>query len=159
VIAGLFTLQAALVLYVPGQTTFQMLIVLLSQLALIYLFILNRRIPGAKLFALGVILNTTVMAANGGWMPITPEAYGSIQPYHVVEVQGRAPTSKGIMLPLSETNLWILSDIIKAPLPGAKSVMSIGDIVIILGVAQFLFQNTKKRQPPSQQPNVSVTIQ
>ena len=145
VIGTLFFLQAALVLVVPGQTTLQMLVVILSQFVLIFLFILNRHVPGAKLFALGVILNTTVMIANGGWMPITPETYQAIRPNRVVEVQDRAPLSKGIMLPRSETNLWLLSEIIPVSLPGHKNAVSIGDLLLILGVAQFLFQGTAKR--------------
>jgi hypothetical protein len=145
VIGGLFFLQAALVLYVPGQMILQMLLLVLSQLALIFLFILNRHIPGAKLFALGIILNTTVMIANGGWMPITPETYQAIRPNRVVELQDRAPLSKSIMLPRSETNLWLLSDIIQVSIPGHKNAMSIGDLLLILGVAQFLLQGTAKK--------------
>jgi hypothetical protein len=143
-IASLFILQAVLVIYVPGQTTFQMIVVMASQLALILLFVLNRHVPGAKLFALGVILNTTVMIANGGWMPVTPETYQAIRPNRVVELQSRAPNSKGIMLPRSETNLWILSDIIKISLPGHKNALSIGDVLLILGIAQFLLLGAPK---------------
>lgn len=139
-VCSLFLLQAALVIYVPGQTKFQMVVVIASQLLLALLVLLNRHIPGAKLFALGVILNTAVMIANGGWMPITPETYQSIRPDRVVEVQDRAPASKGIMLPRSETNLWFLSDIIPVNLIWHKSAMSIGDVLLILGIARFLLQ-------------------
>jgi hypothetical protein len=139
-VAGLFLLQATLVMYLPGQTTFQMLIVVLSQLGLIVLFLFNYHIPGAGVFALGVILNTTVMIANGGWMPITPETYNSLRPGHEVELQDRAPASKGIMLSRDETKLWLLSDIIRVDLGWHRSAMSVGDLLLILGVAQFLFQ-------------------
>ena len=145
VIGGLYFLQATLVLYVPGQTTFQMLALVLSQLALIFLFILNRHIPGAKLFALGIILNTTVMVANGGWMPITPETYQALQPNRVVELQDRTPNNKSIMMSRNETNLWFLSDIIPVSMPGRRNAMSIGDLLLILGVAQFLLQGTAKK--------------
>lgn len=147
-VGGLFWLQAGLVIYAPGQTTFQMFVVLFSQLALIFLLILNRHVPGAKLFALGVILNTVVMVANGGWMPITPETYQSIRPNRVVEVQERAPASKGIMLPRSETKLWVLSDIIPVSILGHKNAVSLGDVLLIMGVAQFLFQATSKARQP-----------
>src|SRR5512146_1856924 len=33
----------------------------------------NRRLPGMPLLLAGLMLNLVVMAANGGWMPITPE--------------------------------------------------------------------------------------
>lgn len=147
-VGGLFWLQAVLVIFAPGQTTFQMFVVLFSQLTLIFLLLLNRHLAGAKLFGLGVILNTVVMAANGGWMPITPETYQSIRPNRVVEVQERAPASKGIMLPRSETKLWILSDIIPISILGHKNAMSLGDLLLIMGVAQFLFQATSKANQP-----------
>src|SRR5690606_15785068 len=35
---------------------------------------LNRSIPGMKLVALGLALNATVVAANGGFMPVSPAA-------------------------------------------------------------------------------------
>jgi hypothetical protein len=148
IVASLFLLQAAFVLYVPGQTIIQMLLVIFSQLALIFLVWLNRHVPGAKLFALGVMLNTTVMVANGGWMPITPETYESMRANRTVEVETRAPGSKGIMLPRSETRFWILSDIIRVDLPGRRSAMSIGDILLIIGAAQFLFQGTPRADTP-----------
>lgn len=144
IVAGLFFLQAVMVLYVPGQTVLQMALLILSQVALIFLFFLNRHLPGAKLFALGIILNTTVMLANGGWMPVTPETYHYVHPERTVEVQTKPPNSKNIILPRAETNLWLLSDIIHVPLPWRRNAVSIGDLLLILGVAQFIFQTTSR---------------
>jgi hypothetical protein len=148
IVAGLFVLQAMLVLYVPGQTVFQMALLVLSQIALIFLFFLNRHVPGAKLFALGIILNTTVMVANGGWMPVTPETYHFVHPDLAVGVQARPSSSKNIILPDSETKLWILSDIIHVTLPWRRNAVSIGDLLLILGLAQFIFQATSRREKP-----------
>lgn len=145
VIAGLYFLQATLVVYAPGQTLFQRVALILSQIALIFLFILNRHIPGAKLFALGIILNTTVMIANGGLMPVTPETYQALQPNGAVEPQDKTPDSKGILLPRSETKLWFLSDIIQVFILGRRSAVSVGDLLLILGVAQLLLQGTSKK--------------
>ena len=72
-VAVLFAVQALVVLYVPGQSGVQLAALTLSQLALLALVVLNRHLPGAVLFASGMVLNITVMLANGGWMPITPE--------------------------------------------------------------------------------------
>lgn len=138
-VLGLFILQAVFVIYIPGQSTFQMIVVISSQTLLAFLILLNRHIHGAKLFALGVILNTVVMVANGGWMPITPETYQSIRPERNVELLARAPASKGIMLPQDETNLWFLTDIIPINFFGYKNALSIGDVLILVGIAQFLF--------------------
>lgn len=145
VIAGLFLLQWNLVLFAPGQTGLQMSLLVLSQLALVFLFLLNRHLPGARIFALGIALNTAVMVANGGWMPVTPETYKFVHPdWPPVEVYSRAPNSKNIVLPRAETKLWILSDIIPVILPHRGWALSIGDVLLIFGAAQFIFKTTKK---------------
>ena len=145
VIAGLFLLQATLVLFAPGQSMLQMSLLVLTQLALVFLFLLNHHLPGARLFALGIALNTAVMAANGGWMPITPETYRSVHPnLPPVEAGVRAPDSKNIVLSQADSRLWILSDIIPVILPGRGWAISIGDAFLIIGAAQFIFQTTKK---------------
>jgi hypothetical protein len=148
VVAGLFVLQAVTVLYVPGQTVFQIALLMLSQLALVFLLLLNRHVPGAKLFALGIMLNIAVMAANGGWMPVTPEIHNFVHPDRPVELQARQVNSKDVILPRTETNLWILSDIIPVTLPWRRNAVSIGDVLIILGAAQFIFQATSKQKDP-----------
>ena len=148
IVAGLFVVQAMVILYVPGQTFLQMTVLILSQVALVLLVILNHHLPGAKLLALGVVLNTTVMVANGGWMPITPEMNHFVHPDRVVEELDRAPNSKGIILPCTETRLWILSDIVRVKVPWRRTVVSIGDLVVLAGIAQFIFQATSRKQTP-----------
>ena len=149
IVAGLFVVQAAVILYVPGQTALQMTVLILSQVVLIFLAILNHHLPGAKLLALGVILNTTVMVANGGWMPITAEMNRFVHPDRVVEELDRAPNSKGITLPRSETRLWILSDIVRVKVPWRRTVVSVGDLVVLAGIAQFILQASSRKQTPS----------
>lgn len=145
-VVGLFILQAAFVLFVPGQAIWQMTLLVVSQLALIFLLLLNHRIPGANLFALGVFLNTTVMVVNGGWMPITPERYEWVHPERVSEAFAKPPSSKNIILPYKESTLWILSDIIPVTLPWRRNALSIGDLLLIAGAAQFIFWGSKKRE-------------
>jgi hypothetical protein len=149
-VIALFLAQAVLVLYAPGQTTLQRASLILSHMALIFLILLNHHVPGAKLFALGIILNTAVMLANGGWMPVTPETYHFVHPEQAVEVQARPPSSKGIILSRAETRLWILSDIVRVTLPWRRTAMSVGDLLLLLGAAQFIFQATSvKRETPA----------
>jgi hypothetical protein len=145
-IIGLFILQAGLVIFVSGQSLWQLIILNLSQVFLIFLFLLNRHVPGAKLFALGIILNVLVMVVNGGWMPVTPEMTHFVHPARPVIEQARPASSKNIVLPRSETNLWILSDIIPVLLPWRRNAVSIGDLVMVAGVAQFIFQTTDKKR-------------
>jgi hypothetical protein len=142
IVAGLFVLQAGLILYVPGQTMLQMGALILSQVALIWLLVVNRHVPGAKVFAVGIALNVAVMVANGGWMPVTPETYRFVHPDRAVADYSRPPASKNIVLPRSETRLWLLSDIIRITLPWRRTAISIGDVLLIGGAAQFIFQST-----------------
>jgi hypothetical protein len=145
-VMGLFILQAALVIFVPGQTAGQMTLLIISQLALVFFLLLNHHIPGAKLFALGIFLNTFVMVANGGWMPITPELYEWVHPNRISEVFTKPPSSKNMILPYQDTTLWVLSDIIPVSLPWRRNAVSMGDILLVVGAAQFIFMGTKKRQ-------------
>ncbi len=150
-VAGLFALQAIMVLYVPGQTVLQRVLLILSQAVLVSLLLLNRHVPGAQLFALGIILNVAVMVANGGWMPVTPETHYFVHPDRPAEVQVRQINSKNIILPRTETNLWILSDIVPIILPWRRSAVSIGDLLLILGAAQFIFQTTSTKREKLQE--------
>ncbi len=144
VLPGLFVLQWATVVYATERTSLKVVFLILSHLALILLILINRHLPGAKLFALGVFLNTAVMVANGGWMPITPETYRYVHPNQTtIEAHIPPPKSKNIILPRAETKLWILSDMIPAPLPWRRYAVSIGDLLLVIGVAQFLFKTTK----------------
>jgi len=145
-IVALFILQATMILYAPGQTEWQAALLVLSHTAVIGLFLLNRHLPGARTFALGLILNLVVMMANGGWMPVTPETDHFVHPDRVVEAYARPPSSKNIVLARSETRLWILSDIIRLTLPWQRTAISVGDALLIVGAAQFIFQVTVREE-------------
>ncbi|MBI4758544.1 MAG: DUF5317 domain-containing protein [Chloroflexi bacterium] len=97
---------------------------------------LNRCLPGMKVIALGLLLNLAVITANGGYMPVSPEAL-ALKEGRVpsAEDYGRRPSrSKDVVLDRSETRLWLLSDIfvIPKPLP-FTSVLSIGDLFLAAG--------------------------
>jgi hypothetical protein len=153
-VAGLFIVQAALVVSVPGSGRAQAALLILSQGALMLLLAVNRHLPGARLFAAGVLLNTAVMVANGGWMPVTPEMYHFVRGRPAAEAQARPPSSKGIVLPREETRLWFLSDIIRLSLPGRRTAASVGDVLLIAGAAQFIFVSTAKRADPLARDNL-----
>ncbi len=144
-VLGLFVLQAGVVIFVPGLDAWKMWLLLISQLALVALLFLNRHISGTTLFALGIGLNTLVMAANSGWMPVTPDMYQFVHPDGVVEPYTRPPASKNVILRYEETSLWILSDIIPITLPWRRNAISIGDVFLIVGAAQFIFLATQRK--------------
>ncbi len=57
-----------------GVWGWQELMLMGSYVLLFAATLANRHIYGMPLIALGLLLNLAVMAANGGWMPIEPEA-------------------------------------------------------------------------------------
>ena len=98
---------------------------------------LNHSLSGMKLLALGIVLNGAVILANGGFMPVTPEALARAGHSEVVlelERGLRVVGSKDVVLNRDDTNLWPLSDIFVIPkrFPLAGS-FSIGDALIISG--------------------------
>ncbi len=130
-----------------------------SSLMLLPVLWRNRRSPGLALIGLGLALNLTVMVANGGFMPITPEAVACIGHQHlIVQVGGveRMSGSKGIVLPKEETALWVLSDILILPPPfPLASAFSLGDVLVAIG-ASILLQRAMvgaSLRPPELRPS------
>jgi len=113
-----------------------------SSLLLLPIVWRNRRFPGLALIGLGLALNLAVMVANGGFMPITPEAVARIKHGHlIVHLDGvaRMSGSKGIVLPREETALWALSDIFVIPPPfPVASAFSLGDALVAVGAFVLL---------------------
>ncbi len=151
----IFTLvisQALLVVYAPGVSTLQIVLLNMSHIGFIVAFLLNHHIPGAKVAAGGLILNLVVMLANGGLMPLTPDnARFALPERHSAvtsQIGARPPSSKNIIRLAEQTRLQPLTDVIRIDSPwGRKSVLSFGDVLMLTGIALFLFRDeTGKRQ-------------
>ncbi|HEX9016275.1 MAG TPA: DUF5317 domain-containing protein [Chloroflexota bacterium] len=119
-----------------------------SSVALLLVVWANRRLPAMAIIGIGLFLNLVVMAANGGFMPVSREATmaaGTRSVQDAYQEGDRLPRSKDVLLSQAETRFWILSDVIVAPQPLAR-VYSFGDIVVGAGVFVLLQAATVTRK-------------
>jgi hypothetical protein len=106
----------------------------------------NIRLAGMPIILGGLVLNLVAMAANGGYMPATPEALTEAGNADLVAVNGvgrHLPHSREVPLPRDETRLWPLSDIFITPPAPTRYIFSIGDIVLFVGGAYFAYRATQ----------------
>lgn len=109
--------------------------VLVSFILLMVLVLLNRSKPGMWIAGVGVLMNFTVIAINGG-MPVMTEAAQAASGFTVTnpDVSG---TFKHVIL--DETSkLTLLADVIPLRLGSIGEVISLGDIFLALGLGVFL---------------------
>lgn len=90
----------------------------------------------------GLASNLVAMAANGGYMPVTPEALARAG-LSQLAAQGSVGSpilgAKDILLLREETRLWWLSDILVVPGPAPlRAILSVGDVLLALGVVILL---------------------
>jgi hypothetical protein len=112
---------------------------LVSYGCLLVAAVLNRRLVGAQVVALGMGLNLVAILANGGRMPATPEA---------MQAAGLDFTVKHNSVAAAEPNVPWLVDRFAAPdwLP-LTNVFSVGDVVIAIGAFVLVFAATGARVP------------
>ncbi|MCA1840363.1 MAG: DUF5317 domain-containing protein [Actinobacteria bacterium] len=112
-----------------------------SYAALIAFVVLNREQPGASLIALGLALNLLVILPNGG-MPVSA---------HAAHIAGFDPSGylgtalKHRAMGPGTIFSW-LGDVI--PIPGLGKVVSVGDIVLGLGVGVLTQSIVRGTNPP-----------
>lgn len=144
-----FAVQALFIYQRPAQPViggwgWQELALSAAHLLLLVVAWANRRLTGVPWIGVGLLLNWVAMLANGGWMPITPDAlvgagHGNLAPS--LAAGTRVYSSKNIILPRDQTRLWLLSDVfvLAAPFP-IPSVISVGDALIAVGAFALVQQ-------------------
>jgi hypothetical protein len=106
----------------------------------------NRDRPGLKLALVGTVLNLTVMIANGGFMPITPETLATAYPDRpALAVGQRIPNGKDVVLPAAQAHLPGLGDTLILTWP-FRSVFSIGDLVLAAGLGTLVLAGMQPRR-------------
>jgi hypothetical protein len=118
-------------------------LIVASHAALVLIALLNLRAPGLAIAAVGLAMNLSVIVANGGLMPVSPET---------VQMAGReawkigdgspgthVAQSKDIIRAREDTWLEPLADRYWTGLPGRLGVIfSLGDVVLLLGVCALV---------------------
>jgi hypothetical protein len=135
-----------IVIYLPATRTFlpdRLVIVLLgaSQIALLIFVWVNRHLLGMLILLCGVALNLTVMTANGGFMPISPQTAVRLMPEDILQDAkiGSRFGSKDILLPPQDTRFEWLADRFLPPVWFPyQAAFSLGDVFIALGVFWLL---------------------
>lgn len=122
---------------------------LVSLASVLVVALLNLSLPGMQLLTLGIILNLTVIAANGGLMPASVDGYqylGEADRAAALRVQGSLNNLTALT---PESKLQILADIIPLPFPLPRPALySLGDMVIFLGLFTLAMEGTKARATP-----------
>jgi len=92
---------------------------------------------GIRLILLGLLLNLSVMVANGGLMPVDPRAVEAVGRHELQDLQfgEPIPRSKNVFLHSDDIRLHALSDTIMMPLPRPFTrAVSAGDLFVLAGV-------------------------
>lgn len=113
----------------------------LSQALLLAFAWLNRRQPGIMILLIGTALNLTVTTANGGFMPISPQAASRLVSQEVLDdiQSGDRFGTKDILLPPQDTRFEWLADRFLPPAWLTYQVaFSLGDVFIAIGVFWLL---------------------
>jgi hypothetical protein len=109
--------------------------VLISYVLLMGLVLINRSRPGMWLAGLGVLMNFTVIAINGG-MPVLAEA-AEVASGFTITAPDLSGTYKHVILD-SSSNLTAFADVIPLRIAGIGQVISLGDVFLAVGLGRFL---------------------
>jgi hypothetical protein len=137
---------------IPGWTP---QLYLLSMAMLTIWVALNWRIPGMAVMALGLLSNFVAIAANGGYMPVSPESAqlaGRLQHYAAEGL----PVANNSIATGDQARLWLLTDILPIPagLPFAN-VYSIGDVLLTIGGALLCYRAIRRSPAAASAPAVA----
>lgn len=95
----------------------------------------NRDLPGIGIAGVGLAINAIVVGVNGGAMPVSADAARIANARGSLDDPGLKHEVMG-----PETNLAWLAD--RIPLPGARIVLSAGDLVLAAGIGRLTFKRT-----------------
>jgi len=115
-------------------------LLVISYVLLVWVLSRNLHLWSIRLLFVGSLLNFAAIVANGGFMPVSPEArlQAGMTDLGQAALGMVLPEGTGVLLAVDQTNLWFLSDII--PVSAVGGVFSPGDVVIGVGLLIFLVE-------------------
>lgn len=123
------------------STSLFAVLLITSQILLFVFALFNHSLPGMKALTLGAVLNLLVMIANGGFMPIRPQAAAYLVPEcSLLDFPAGARFgAKDIILMPEATRFELLADRFLTPawFP-YQSAFSLGDVLIAAGAFWLL---------------------
>jgi len=130
-----------------GLNFFSRNIFIIQSIVFIMLFAamwFNRSYAGVLVVGAGCLLNAVVMILNGGKMPVSPEVLETINIPGAVEIIEKGLDVRHTLIN-ETTKLPFLADIIHPPsvLSYMMQVVSIGDLVVVLGIMILTFEAVK----------------
>jgi hypothetical protein len=138
-----FVIQLAVIRMVtdPSSLGIKKAVLAVTALMLLLAIIPNLRWWAFRIFAAGFVLNTLVMAANGGLMPVTLENHLRVADagHQTLSLGQTPPHSKVVLLAPSDTRLGFLSDTIYLSIYKPK-IYSLGDLFLMAGLLTFLVE-------------------
>lgn len=123
--------------WLSGAGTF---LILASYVPLVVAVMLNRDKSGMWLAGLGILANFTVIALNGG-MPVLPDAVRAASGFTVTDP---IFTSAKHLEFGPGTRLGFLADVIPLRIFGQGHVISLGDVLLAIGLGIFLEAELRK---------------
>ncbi|MDI6824299.1 MAG: DUF5317 domain-containing protein [Bacillota bacterium] len=122
----------------------------LGYFLVMYAVAANLRLPGMPLVAVGLLLNLAVIAANGGRMPVSPEALQAVGLGRLVPALGAGEVPTHALMG-EGTRLAFLGDVFRLPPPFWRPcAFSLGDAFLAVGafvLVQALMGAGRRRQP------------
>lgn len=99
----------------------------------------------ARVATLGLALNTSAIALNGGYMPVDARAMLSVRGASNVREIAAGRLYGNTRLAGRSSTLSVLGDIIPVRLPGGQgNVYSVGDALIAAGIAALAYRATRR---------------
>jgi hypothetical protein len=97
----------------------------------------------------GFFLNFLIIAINRGSMPVSSDVIGPKGYERLLQAeQGKLFLTHSSLSP--GTPLWFLGDVIRIPFPVITYVVSVGDVLISVGMFLFIFRHMKDNNSKDQ---------